>query len=266
MIALAICELDDLIIWEYSDENQLRGDDIYEPVPDIDDDFRTTGATINVTRDLETLAPIFWYTRGKNTGGWETQIVQFLNELQDHVADYGVTTLMVRTEHHRNGNIFRGHPNYRNTGRWNDWAIFDWGPGYGELPGEIWCFVDFSDAMPPFSTTFADCPLHRGVYAVVESACYCPNRKFPDDPTSQARINESELFIPIIKETKNNQDSKFYLADVGAIVDTTCVFPDIGSDDKCRYFQVLPRNKWANQFEKWLEAPHSVDEEAMGED
>ena len=53
LIALAICELDGLIIWECSDENQLRGDDVYEPVPDVDDDFHTTGATINVVTDLE---------------------------------------------------------------------------------------------------------------------------------------------------------------------------------------------------------------------
>lgn len=56
------------------------------------------------------------------------------------------------------------------------------------------------------------------------------------------------------------EERQFYLADVEAIVSPVCVVPDISCVNKQRYFEVLPRKKWAVCFEKWLEAPFDEEE------
>ena len=107
----------------------------------------------------------------------------------------GIGNIDIRTEHKRSGQIFRGHPNFQKKGLWNDWAKFDWGAHYGHLPGEIWCFVDFTGMPDDFSLEFEGTPLANGMYAVIESSSYCPNEGADGQP-----INRSEMFTPIIKE------------------------------------------------------------------
>ena len=202
---------------------------------------------------------------------WEIAIVDFLGCLQQHVGQTcGIDLdLDVRTEHKRGSQIFRGHPNFRQTGMWNDWAMFDWGKGYGKLPGEIWCFVDLSEAPANFKTSFAGCNLTPGVYAVMESSKYCTNL---DDNGKE--INYSEMFTPIVKEMPKPDsdddendgqlpDRKFYLANVESIVSTACVTPDIGSDNISRYFLLTPRKDWPKLFTTWLDQPHTHEAEEM---
>ena len=269
LIDLAIAEIDGKCVFEYFDLDQERGAVDFGQAAEenlADGQTHYTGGTsIRVFRD-EATGETGWHLgrSGKKTAHWEDQIVDFLVEMQEHMFGEGVLSLEVSTEHKRNGQIFRGHPDYRANGQWNDWAIFDWGD-YGDLPGEIWCFVDFTREDDYWSAKFAGCELTNGVYAVVESAEHCPN------VGPHGLQNDSDLFTPIIKTTKSLKNDGtidkrcFYLADVEAIISPACVIPDVGSPNKCRYFVVTPREKWAGRFIEWLEAPHADDEEEMSD-
>ena len=265
LIELGMAELNGKVMYEYLTCDQERGPTTPKLAEDITQ-VVTTGTAISVLYDDTAGRMSFNFRR--NAGAhrvWETPIVNFLGNLQQHVEqEFGIDDLDVRTEHKRGGQIFRGHPNYRQGGQWNDWAVFDWGPLHGKLPAEIWCFVDFSEANANFRTRFAGCSLECGVYAVVESSTFCPNVAANGEP-----INTSDLFKPIIKEMPAPDANgiiagrNFYLANVEAIVSTACIIPDIGSGNKFRYFQLSPRNDWAKLFTKWVDQPHTREDEEM---
>ena len=284
LVDLAICELEGRNHWEYFCLDQERGP--LEPcqAPQNNEVPDTTGTSITVFFNEDAGETCWKFRKNKARARWDGQLVDFLYELQKKTAQTaGIEDLNIRTEHKRAGEIFRGHPDYKKTGQWNDWAMFDWGAGHGKLPGEIWCFVDLSDAPQDFSVMYADCNLRRGVYAVVESSTYCPNTQTIIDPNDKRRvhkrnkrrlmvqINISELFVPLIKElapAANYREviadqKRFFLADVESIVSPLMVIPDIGSDNKHRYFHVLARNEWVQKFQLWVEQAHTHDVENM---
>ena len=91
-------------------------------------------------------------------------MLNFLANLQDHCRGEGVFYLDIRTEHKRDGKLFRGHPNYRGTGQWNDWAVFDWNEE-GELPCHIMGFVDLRDLPDGFSFNYGGIDgISKGIY------------------------------------------------------------------------------------------------------
>lgn len=265
LLDLAMCEIAGLKKYEYFCLDQTRGPiDPKEQDPGITDKTITGGAEIQVFWD-DDKDEVGWKMSKDQPNAWECSITDFLFSLQMHLSllPCGVKTLCIRTLHKRNGQLFRGHPNYNKRGQWNDWCMVDWGAGYGQLPAEIWCFVDLSMLDPNFSTEFAGCHIQKGVFAVVESARYdlLPNGQ----PNTK-----SELFLPLFKEVSeldNDGDiahRKFYLADVEAIVDCACVVPDIGRN-KLRYLEVKPKKEWADLFIEWLERPHTHDAAMMRE-
>ena len=266
LLELADAEINGCNKWEYFALDQQRG---AQDSVEIPNNNTTTGTAIRIFQDDSDGDAQFQLCKTpRKSASWENSILDYLLELSQHMEQScGVDDIDIRTEHKRSGQIFRGHPNYHRTGHWNDWALFDWGHGYGKLPGEIWCFVDFSGESDDFQTDFGGCCLRNGVYAVIESTLPCPNLK--EDGSSL--LNDSDLFTPYIKSVKalyddgTIADRQFYLADVEAIVDPLCVIPDVGSEDKCRYFVVAARNKWSDMFVKWLEAPHKGDEDEMSD-
>ena len=185
---------------------------------------------------------------------WSSDVVEFLNELQNMIVDNTVNKkLAIFTEHKRGDVIFRGHPKYRDR-PWNDWAIMDWGD-YGTLPCHIWCFVTLNQM--PIGTRklqFGGIDLKDGVFAVVESSTYDANI-----------ARASDLFIPLTLDVKgvdgegNVTGREFFLADVESIVGPCIVVPDVGGP-KHAYFQVKARRDWAKEFVTWLEQPHQDDE------
>ena len=261
-------------MWEYFALDQERGTPDSVQTGNKADQNRpknaTTGTAIKIFQDDDDGGAQFQLRKNPNkSASWEHSILDYLLELSQHMEEScGVDDIDIRTEHKRSGQIFRGHPNFRGSGQWNDWAVFDWGPRHGKLPGEIWCFVDFSGESDDFQTDFGGCCLTNGVYAVIESTLPCPNRA-KDGSSLQ---NDSDLFTPYIKSVKTLYDDgtiadrQFWLANVEAIVDPLCVIPDVGSEDKCQYFVVAAQNKWSDMFVKWLEAPHKDDEEEMSDE
>ena len=204
--------------------------------------------------------------------------------VQEHVGE-----LDIWCEHKRDGLIFRGHPNFKGTGLWNDWVLLNWDK-HGNLPAEIWCFVDLSMLPEDVSVQVHDFKAPRGVYPVVESSEYVviPNED-EDDPVEEAPKKRqkkkksgpipedsgepstfgSELLRPFRKEVKDFKDGvfvrRFYLIDVDTFLDPICVVPDIGEKDKLRYFHVKARKEWANDFIAWLESDEKVDKKAMAQ-
>jgi hypothetical protein len=199
---------------------------------------------------------------------WEPSCVDFLINLQDLVAAW-VPVLPVFTEHKRDGVMFRGHPNHRGTGPWQDWVQVDW-DDYGVLPSRIWCFVKLAMHLGPETIEYGGISLTSGTFAVVEVAEY---EQDPEEP-EQIRTNrkgrdlepgrlDSDLFVPLLLETEESDVSKgdinrkFYLANTDAFVAPCCVIPDVGGDAN-RYFFLKSRSNWVPEFVDWLEAPHDV--------
>lgn len=184
---------------------------------------------------------------------WSTMLVEYLYFVQEEMKDY-FPELEIRTEHKRNGQIFRGHPHFRGQGAWNDWVMIDWGDGV-PLPCEIWCFLDLTELPEGVEVQIGEVIVEKGVYAVVESSNFL---HVAEDATS------SDMFNPIRKEVERNPDGsyekrKFYLADVEAFVMPVAVIPDVGSEDKFRYFALSPRSEWCKTFKSWLDEAHHLD-------
>ena len=191
----------------------------------------------------------------------EQDFIDYVEKLQDKVARYTMDKIVVRTEHKRNGEIFRAHPKYRG-GVWRDWVDINWGDAVGILPGKIWGFVDFTKL--PAKNRIRISGLHQiepGVYAIVESATYS---------TNQTEIDKSEMFVPVIKDVGLMVDGvvsklRFYLADVETFVAPLTVIPDIGGKSN-EYFKVKNRINWREDFEAWLETPKTDNTFTMSDD
>ena len=288
LIDLALLEMEGKCIWEYLDTDQLRGGPENEPldgknvaVGSEEAETWTGGTQISVHQTDE--GGISWcFTANPTKGGtWDIQVIKYLYELQEMVQEH-VGELNIRCEHKRDGLIFRGHPNFKGTGLWNDWVLLNWDK-HGDLPAEIWCFVDLSMLPEGVSVQVHDFKAPRGVYAVVESSEYVviPTED-EDDPVEEAPKKRqkkkksgpipedlgepstfgSELLRPFRKEVKEFKDGvfvrRFYLVDVDTFLDPICVVPDIGEKDKLRYFHVKARKEWANIFIEWLEQDEKI--------
>lgn len=222
----------------------------------------TDGAMMEVFFDEETEENSFkMLTKSKH--GLNTRmnvdLLDFLCDLQAVVLEHLPTkSLPIYTRHQRNGVIFNAHPNYRGQGPWKDWAVIDWGPGYGQLPCHCHAFVELK-SMPtgPDSLDFGGIRLKDGVYAVVEEA-----------RVEETELGRSDLFVPHLKTVKGFDENGvtgrvFYLADVDAIVSPCAMIPDIGGPLN-RYFMVKKRDDWVKDFITWINTPHHLDD--MGGD
>lgn len=240
-------------VWEYYN----RKDSMPKPQLQDSENQITTGDTqILVFHDEETGENAFdLRTQSKNRAQtrWNPHIVDFLEGLQALVLPTNQQkSLPIYTAHRRNGQIFRGHPNYRGKGPWKDWVWIDWGTGFGRVVSHIWCFVRL-EGMPTGRNhlAYGGIRLKDGVFAVVETA------EEEDSPI------QSDLMTPVLKQVELDDqgtmvDRTFYLADTEAFLDPACVIPDLGGPPN-RYFVVKPRNQWAAEFVKWVQDEHSLD-------
>ena len=218
---------------------------------DEEKDNRVGGTWIWVVKNAES-GDFQWDKVGsKIFSHLDDELLQCLGDLQEHLS----ISLEIRTEHCRNGQMFRGNPKHRGEA-WNDWASFDWGKQDGVSPGHIMCFVDLTELYEEDVHTFQQSKVHSGVFAVIEWA----------EAEEESDEWTSNLFIPINKRGKEVDESgkiterMFYLADVEAIVDPLVIVPDVNEEKPNRFFQLYPRKEWGDDFILWLEAPFHREE------
>ena len=187
---------------------------------------------------------------------WNSELVDWLYELQvtigDVLLDY---KLPICTCHKREGQIFRGHPNYRGLGKWSDWVWVDWG-AEGRLPSHIWCFVEIEGLdRTRRRLKYGGITLQDGVYAVVEVA-------YLQD--IQEEIARSAILVPFMKHVDLDNDGTavkrhFYLANTEAFDAPCACIPDVGGPPN-RYFAVKSRQHWSDDFLDWVRMTHEGDE------
>ncbi len=285
-IDLAMSEVvNDRCVWEYFEASELV--DTLPIVPESDDEasnlesadptdpngagqsdpeatseqIYTGGTMIKIFEDKEhdnepSFQMLTCSKSMRNGTSWSMEIICFLNDLQNLVASYNPYPILpVHTEHKRGNHVFYGHPNYRSSGPWKDWAIFDWGD-YGELPCHIWCFVTLENLPKGRDRLeFGGIYLEDGVCAVVETTTYNED---------EAEVGMSDLFTPLLLDVEGVDGEgfvtgrQFYLANTEAIASPCCVIPDIGGKSNA-YFQVEPRRKWSDLFITWLDSSHKED-------
>lgn len=261
LIDLAMYEIQSSVrVWDYFDRKQPD----FESDSSEEEEIFTGDTRIRVFEDENTGEACF-NLAGSSKHRFDTELnfllLQFLiglqnkirNNVQDRILDnLPKESLLIYTCHRRNGQIFRGHPNYRGKGAWKDWVWIDWGPGYGRLPSHIWCFVKLENIPTGRgSLEYGGIRLKNGVFAVVEGS------------TMQDSVIRSELFSPITKDVELQEDGyvsnrTFYLADTEAFLDPACVIPNLGGKSN-EYFVVKPRNQWADCFVKWVQEEHILD-------
>ena len=167
-----------------------------------------------------------------------------------HFGEGSSNSLPIYTLHRRDGQTFRGHPNYRGKGPWRDWVWVKY-EGYPPTASHIWCFVVLKN-MPTGreSLEHGGIVLKDGTYAVVETATL-------EDSADTNTAFKSDLLTPIYKEGVQIFDDgtvghrTFYLADTEAFLEPCCVIPDIGGPCN-KYFAMEGRNYWAKFFAKWV--------------
>lgn len=264
MLDLAIQEIEeDRVPWDYLDIPEevapnvdVEGEDGAEMAETI-----TTGETqIEVYRSEEDGSACFdilTRSKKKSSTTLNTFAIEFLLGLQDLLSEHLPSgKLPIYTMHKRNGQIFRGHPNFRGKGPWRDWVWVDWGT-QGLFASHIWCFVEITDLPDRGGQRFdyGGVRLQNGVYAVVESA-------YVDEKAEST--NKSELMLPIRKETELDEEGyatkrTLYLANTDAFHRPCCVIPDYGGPGN-RYWVVKSRGEWSDLFIEWLVKPHHFDD------
>jgi hypothetical protein len=260
VLNLAMQEIQGNPLWAYlkpyTVNNQLNeGEDGADDIP-----INTVGGMkITTCIDPETNAVQFRViTKMKNSNGvfLDTQFLQFVHQIEQDIG-HVAGKITVFAEHRRSSVMFRAHPQFRGKGLWRDWVMIKWQSG--DFPAQIWGFLDLTNlphgqSFPLFDGT----NVTKGFWAIVESCFY--KKTDPNLPSS-------ELFHHLVLETlENNQDGsvrrrKFYVVDVETFKNPIVVIPNIGT--KKDYMMMTPRDKWPDEFIKWLLAAHNDDKEQM---
>ena len=263
LIQQAVLEVEeDLRQWEYYDGLVEEWEELPEDSDDSNDpvdmsfevagpEVTTGGTQLQVYRDEDGTPGFYLGGRSKNKDASRltTEVLRFVCELQDKLE---VESLDCFTEHTRDGDTFRGHPNYRGKGPWRDWVWIDFG-GDGMICCHIFFFVVIKEVPPRKKggapLTHGDTVLKPGVYAVVEST-----KKVSELPDV---FRVSELICPLEKEVDLDsvtglvRKRKLFLADTEAIEEGACVVPNIGGPPN-QYFCIESRKKWTAFGKEWV--------------
>lgn len=257
---LGLAELDGQKLWEYYDPRETESDSDSDGV-DGKEPF--TGETlINLLLDEHGRRA---YSIGKGKPSrtpvkkkWDADVLDFLFVLQEKVGRWMNEKLEIRSDHRRDGKIYRGHPNYRSSGEpWKDWVVVDWGNNGGHVSAQIWCFVilrklptsnkkkqKWQDRLNHGGIS----PLLDGVYAVVEKTAPIPK---------QVEWNQHPelLFSKLRLEMEGQNKRKLFLVPVEKLVEPCFVVPDFGCQDRKTYFKIANRDTWPSIFQEWMDHP-----------
>ena len=243
LLAYAEEEINGRPLWEYHDGH------MHPPVTEPPEREASTGGSkyiLHYEEETDTISLVS-KRRVKDEAGLyiETDFVDFVDWLQVKVEDY-VPELAVRTEHKRNGEIFRAHTKFYG-GIWRDWMLVDWSAEV-DTCAKLWGFVDLSGIPKDSGIKYGGCSgLQPEVYAICEYA------EYTDDDDDEMLHN---LFVPLRKKVGRIVDGavtklKFYLVEVEAFLGPVTVVPDIGGAPNT-YLMVKNRAEWLDDFHDWL--------------
>jgi hypothetical protein len=243
LLALAEEELNGRPLWEYWNGHY------HSPIPEPLEPEPSTGGSSYILHYNEgaDITSLVSKRRVNDEAGLyiETDFVNFVDKLQVKVEDY-VPEIEVRTQHKRNGEIFRAHTQFHG-GVWRDWVLVDWSEDV-DVCAKLWGFVDLSDMPEDTGVEYGGClGLQPGVYAICESS------EYKDDANEEMLHN---LFVPLEKKSSRIADNsvtklKFHLVEVEAFVGPVTVVPDIGGAPNS-YIMVKNRAEWLDDFHAWL--------------
>jgi hypothetical protein len=260
VLNLALAELEGRPLWEYFEGYK----DKIQAKPN--ENFTTTGGMVfKVFEDKETKKigfHVMTRMKGKDKLKQDDDLLFYVNELQKKLSNW-FEFVPVCAEHKRGEQIFRSHPNYRGKGPWRDWVMIKW--SMGDFPAKIWGFIDISE-LPTGVTVRLDTAtdVRSGVWAVIES---CNYKAPPQLKKEQTPPRASEIFKTIILDAETYNDDgtiatrKFYLVDVETFKDPLVVIPNMGTDHE--FLMMTPRDEWAADFTRWINAVHKFDAEEM---
>ena len=184
------------------------------------------------------------------------------------------------TEHKREGQIFRAHPNYRKEGAWYDWAQVAFAPDEDldtvvttKYPSQIWLFVDLSapimihdeyggtdtdirEYLDGHATTPDGNKNSDGLYAVVTPMAMKPeplvvcNSTMQSSPARLKRERKSVCTSLILRSGKRH--NRLWLVPVAAINEAAMVVDNFGRRDthSQSLIYVRPRSEWPDEFVK----------------
>jgi hypothetical protein len=261
VLDLALQELEGRPLWQYSlghyHEEILQEENIDSSQDVINN---TGGMRFHVFEDNNG-APSFKVTtrmQKKEKLVLDVQFHEFLLMIQRDV-EHIIPKMEICAEHRRGEQIFRAHPNYRGKGPWRDWAMIKW--EVGEYPAQIWGFLDFTELPDGEEIELHDGTIvDKGVWAVIESCN-------PIEDNEDGAVRRSEIFDPIIVEASSLDargqvlERKLYVVDVETFKAPLVVVPKLGTLHQ--YLMMRPKSQWADDFKRWIEASHRVDEEQM---
>jgi len=165
----------------------------------------------------------------------------------------GAKRISCFTEHKQNGVMFHAHPNYRGSGKWFDFALFQYQDDHGDdylCPGRIEFFVDLDevdvDDKPSIVQMKNVCELRNRVY-LSGSGHYAVIRSFKKPPDQLRHANRK--VSQILQRAEFN--SGFYFVNLDQIYEACFAVEDLGGSDD-DYFVLKPKHDWGGFFQESL--------------
>jgi hypothetical protein len=137
------------------------------------------------------------------------------------------------TEHKIQGQIYRAHPSYRETGPWHDWVLVEYYDarrrGFFNLVGEIMFFVDLREKVIPFMSQVQGVT-EAGTYAVIHSL----DKETAPMPDSCLLSTGTRAMTYNLVNTTSFKDTAFVIDNVGCPRKSVLV--------------IRPTSEWAQLF------------------
>jgi hypothetical protein len=197
---------------------------------------------------------------------WITHIRRrVLSRVEANVVE---PTILLRTElrSETDNVIVRCHPSSRkDRTEWYDWVNIQWGAGEG---GIIPCHVRMVLEIPVLQETDGCLRRHDadfddesgpGIFLLIETIEIAPNADIGGSLYNHSRVNQDgRTVLWAEKEVTEHGNTRLYIVPIGSI-DSPCIaIPDPQTAQEVRlgntdhYLFVLPRNRWAEVFERQM--------------
>ena len=199
------------------------------------------------SRNLEKSTPAHWHDQNLQSAiAANLKTTIFLpNDMS------GMTVIPIFTRLHKDGEIYRGNPRYKESD-WHDWVYVDWGKD-GKVPSQILCFIEITDDM---RRTDQAIHIDSGVYAM----CHSLTQSFTKPPLQGSahavqghknyKANQSSrLLFWGEKEKDDNGSPLIRIVSVESFHSPCIGVPfNLHNREVHDYIFLRPRSKWTETF------------------